>query len=279
MESEDNLLMCRLAKIFLDNARFQDSLRDVLEPPVPHEGLTLSVSQSPEMPSIEEINRLSVIYMVPAPVVARMFQSEDTVRTTLVELLKAYMACRDEAFDLDAVAHALYLAEHGTGRAAFMAAIRHLCVKRPAVLAESTVREVAGQLHTMVKGLLHAPAETPHNPRQSKRRRELLDDKPDISEFGYTVRGDRMVIERKGVPYRLTAPKAVRKVNELIRQLYADPKRPDVRFTSEDAKNFSHGIYRKFYDECVRRVKIRDVLDKTVVLTQPKAHLRLPGER
>lgn len=123
------------------------------------------------------------------------------------------------------------------------------------------------------------PPDEPRKPRPSVRRRELLDDKANISKFGYKVLGDRLTITRNGVPYRLTAPKAVRKVNELIRQLYADPKRPDVRFTSEDAKNFAHGVYKKFYDACIRRVKIRDTCDPKVVLTQPKAHLRLPDER
>ena len=73
-------------------------------------------------------------------------------------------------------------------------------------------------------------------PRHPSRRRELLDDKADISKFGYKVRGDRTTIERRGVPYRLTASKAVKKVNELIRQLYASPDKPDVRFTSEESE-------------------------------------------
>lgn len=168
----------------------------------------------------------------------------------------------------------------------------------PEVVSDAEVQHVVADTVVQLRGIIEhihiekgakvtfviesPPDDPPDEPRKSRppvRRRELLDDKADISKYGYIVLGDRLTITRGGVPYRLTAPKAVRKVNELIRQLYADPKRPDVRFTSEDAKNFAHGVYKKFYDACIRRVKIRDTGDPTVVLTQPKAHLRLPDER
>lgn len=114
---------------------------------------------------------------------------------------------------------------------------------------------------------------------RAAKRRILLTDKSDISKYGYTVRGDREVIEWGGKAYRLTAPKAVKKVNELIQQLYADAKKPDIKFTSEDAKNFRRGTYRKFYDDCVRRIKVPDKGDPQVIITLPRAHLRLPNEK
>ena len=198
----------------------------------------------------------------------------ETLRVGLVMLLRSYVESRNEEIDLDVVAHALDIAETGTGAEAFDAAIRRLCVKRPAVLAESTVREVAEQLHKLIKA-----RPTSSLPRPSVRRRELLDDKADISKFGYKVLGDRVTIERNGVAYRLTAPKVVKMVNKLIGQLYASPNKPDVDFSSNDAKNFAHGVYRKFYDECVRRVKMCDPTHPSLVLTLPRAHLRLPKER
>ena len=127
-------------------------------------------------------------------------------------------------------------------------------------------------------GLAHSAKRRRAKVRAAKRR-ILLTDKCDIAKYGYNVRGDREVIEWRGKAYRLTAPKAVKKVNELIQQLYADAKKPDIKFTSEDAKNFRRGTYRKFYDDCVRRIKVPDKGDPQVIITLPRAHLRLPNEK
>ena len=130
----------------------------------------------------------------------------------------------------------------------------------------------------VAEGQAH-PAKRRRAKVRAAKRRILLTDKCDIAKYGYNVRGDREVIEWRGKAYRLTAPKAVKKVNELIQQLYADAKKPDIKFTSEDAKNFRRGTYRKFYDDCVRRIKVPDKGDPQVIITLPRAHLRLPNEK
>ena len=191
-----------------------------------------SLTQKAEPPPEHDFRIISCNFSGAVPLTPKQLREQrgfETLRVGLVMLLRSYVESRNEEIDLDVVAHALDIAETGTGAEAFDAAIRRLCVKRPAVLAESTVREVAEQLHKLIKA-----RPTSSLPRPSVRRRELLDDKADISKFD---------------------------------------------FSSNDAKNFAHGVYRKFYDECVRRVKMCDPTHPSLVLTLPRAHLRLPKER
>ena len=205
---------------YLTGSRFQNALRNRVgrQPDVTASSRWLlmavlaSLTQKAEPPPEHDFRIISCNFSGAVPLTPKQLREQrgvETLRVGLVMLLRSYVESRNEEIDLDVVAHALDIAETGTGEEAFDAAIRRLCVKRPAVLAESTVREVAEQLHKLIKA-----RPTSSLPRPSVRRRELLDDKADISKFGYKVRGDRTTIERNGVPYRLTASKAVKESPE-----------------------------------------------------------------
>ena len=187
---------------YLTGSRFQNALRNRVgrQPDVTASSRWLlmavlaSLTQKAEPPPEHDFRIISCNFSGAVPLTPKQLREQrgvETLRVGLVMLLRSYVESRNEEIDLDVVAHALDIAETGTGEEAFDAAIRRLCVKRPAVLAESTVREVAEQLHKLIKA-----RPTSSLPRPSVRRRELLDDKADISKFGYKVRGDRTTIER-----------------------------------------------------------------------------------
>ena len=114
-------------------------------------------------------------------------------------------------------------------------------------------------------------------PKRVMKKAVLLDANRDISRHGYTVDGDRKTIRFAGKSYRLTAPKVVRKVNEMIKTLYKGGTDAYVPFVAQDSNQFQREPYESFLADCIRR-KVKPGSDPDSPLYMQEARLRVAGE-